>query len=186
MTLRDPDLDLRMRIAVLSDTHGLLRPEAIAFLKGADLILHAGDVGKEAILSQLQAIAPLKVVRGNVDTGVWAEKLPIAIDQNFHDGKLRIYMTHIWQDDFLKRVPGSPHVIIVGHSHKPELAIQPDGVLKLNPGSCGPRRFKLPVCAVCIDLNDRHAVIKIQDILDDKVLMEWSGTLHTLPQRHRT
>ncbi len=174
---------LVMRIAVISDTHGKLRPEVLSFLEGADFILHAGDVGKDGIISQLQAVAPVGAVRGNVDSEQWAEALPCEAHFQFLDGVLRIYMTHKWQDVPEVHDHSPPNLIIIGHSHKPELIMLPGGALKLNPGSCGPKRFKLPVCAALIHLQDRHAAISIHDILQKTILMEWSGTLHAYSER---
>ncbi len=129
-------------IGVISDTHGLLRPEALEALRGVSLILHAGDVGKPEILTQLEEVAPVKVVRGNVDRGEWAQQLPMT--EVAQVGGVFIYMLHILEDLDLDPVAAGFRVVIFGHSHKPSQEVK-RGVLYLNPGSAGPRRFKLPV-----------------------------------------
>ena len=128
-------------IGVISDTHGLLRPEAIGFLKSSDLIIHAGDIGNPDILEMLRSIAPTFAVRGNVDYGAWAQKLPekevVEVADKF------MYIIH--ELEALDLDPaGRFDVVISGHSHHPK-SYQKDGVLYFNPGSAGPRRFKLPV-----------------------------------------
>lgn len=132
------------RVGLISDTHGLLRPEAKAFLEGCDHIIHGGDIGNPDILEQLAALAPLTVVRGNNDHGDWAEDL--AETQRVQVGKVVIYVIHdIAQLDIDPRGAGV-HVVVSGHSHKPAV-IEREGVLYVNPGSAGPRRFKLPIAA---------------------------------------
>ena len=132
----------QMRIGLISDTHGLLRPEALAALTGCEHILHAGDIGKPEILDALRQIAPLSVVRGNNDEGLaWAAELPLVVELQL--GGVGLYMVHE-----LAHVPAElaqdVRVVITGHSHKP-LIEQRDERLWVNPGSAGPRRFKLPV-----------------------------------------
>jgi hypothetical protein len=131
-----------MRIGLISDTHGLLRPEAIAFLQGSDHIVHAGDIVGADILAQLARIAPVTAVRGNNDTGHWAE--PIHETELVILAGVTIYVLHDLND--LKRggLPPGVRVVVSGHSHKP-LAREAGGVLYVNPGSAGPRRFTLPV-----------------------------------------
>jgi uncharacterized protein len=131
-----------MRIGLISDTHGLLRPEALAFLQGCAHIVHGGDIGGPQILAQLSAIAPLTVVRGNNDVGDWAEQLPETAVVTL--GGARVCAIHD-----LARLVSDPtadgmKVVVSGHSHKP-LARMRDGVLYINPGSAGPRRFSLPI-----------------------------------------
>lgn len=129
-------------VGVISDTHGLLRPEAIAALEGSDLIIHAGDVGAPEILDRLREIAPTFAVRGNVDHGPWAEKLPSV--EVVEAGGLHLYVLHDLESlDLDPRAAGFA-AVIHGHSHNPS-AERRDGVLFLNPGSSGPRRFKLPI-----------------------------------------
>lgn len=132
-----------MIVGVISDTHGLLRPEAVDALRGVDLIVHAGDVGAAEILERLNAIAPTTAVRGNVDTQPWARALPLT--EVVQAGLLQLYVLHdLAALDLDAKVAGFA-AVISGHSHKP-LADVRDGVLYLNPGSAGPRRFSLPIC----------------------------------------
>jgi len=127
---------------VISDTHGLLRPEAIEVLRGSQCIIHAGDVGDPAILDKLNEIAPVTVVRGNVDTGVWSRKIPLTNVLEI-DGTL-IYVLHILNElDFKPEASGFA-AVIYGHSHKQHSEMK-NGVLYFNPGSAGPRRFDLPI-----------------------------------------
>lgn len=139
-----------MRIGVLSDTHGLLRPEALAALRGADHILHAGDVGNFDFLTQLRELAPVTAIRGNVDTHGDCAQLPAteAIELGGH----LVYMLHSIDDLDLKPDAAGISVVIYGHSHKPAIQ-QHKGVLYLNPGSCGPRRFNLPVTVAHLTLE---------------------------------
>jgi len=130
------------RIGLISDTHGLLRPQALSFLRGCDHIIHGGDIGDAEILARLSALAPLTAVRGNNDRGAWAERVAetelIRIDEVF------IYALHdLAQLDIEPRAAGV-HVVVSGHSHRPRVE-QRDGVLYVNPGSAGPRRFTLPI-----------------------------------------
>jgi uncharacterized protein len=129
-------------IGVISDTHGLLRPEAIAALEGCDRIIHAGDVGSANVLNQLRRIAPVVAVRGNVDKGHWANALPWSAVVEL-DG-YTIYVIHILADLDLQAAPADLRAVVFGHSHQPSIEDR-DGVLFLNPGSAGPRRFKSPV-----------------------------------------
>lgn len=132
----------RQVIGVISDTHGLLRPEAARALAGVDLIVHAGDIGKPEVLVELKKIAPVAAIKGNNDTGDWARRLPEV--RNVKVGQHRLYVIHdVHELDF---DPGARkfRAVISGHSHKPSVA-EKDGVLFVNPGSPGPRRFKLPV-----------------------------------------
>jgi putative phosphoesterase len=129
-------------VGVISDTHGLLRAEALDALKGSAHIIHAGDVGDASILHRLAAIAPVTAVRGNVDTAAWAERLPLA-DAIELGGRL-LYVLHQREHLDLEPRAGGISAVIYGHSHKPSIEFR-DGVLYLNPGSAGPRRFSLPV-----------------------------------------
>lgn len=129
-------------VGVISDTHGLLRPEAVAPLRGSDHIIHAGDVGDAEILKQLNAIAPLTAVRGNVDREAWARKLPET--QVLEAGGISIYVLHSVADLDLKPEAAGFAAVVSGHSHMPKQEVR-KGVLYFNPGSAGPRRFKLPV-----------------------------------------
>jgi len=131
-----------MKIGVISDTHGLLRPEALAALSGSDCIIHAGDIGDPAILGRLAKIAPVTAVRGNVDREKWARRIP---ETNILEaGGVSIYVLHNLQDLDLKPEAAGFVAVIYGHSHMPMQATK-NGVLYFNPGSAGPRRFRLPV-----------------------------------------
>jgi putative phosphoesterase len=128
------------RVGLISDTHGLLRPEAIAFLRGCDCIVHGGDIGNATVLAELSALGPLTAVRGNNDSGAWARTLP-------HSKELRVedILVHVVHDIADLNVDwGDFRVVVSGHSHKPAIDDR-DGVLFVNPGSAGPRRFKLPI-----------------------------------------
>jgi putative phosphoesterase len=133
------------RIGVISDTHGVLRPEAVGALQGCVLILHAGDVGAAGIVDALARIAPVVAVRGNVDTAPWARGLP-ATEVVEVDGR-HLYVLHQIEHLDLDPVAGGFAAVIYGHSHKPSAEVR-GGVLYLNPGSAGPRRFNLPITVV--------------------------------------
>lgn len=131
-----------IRIGLISDTHGLLRPEALQLLQGSDHIIHGGDIGGPAILAQLAALAPLTTVRGNNDHGAWAAQLPLTTSLTV--GGVCLYILHdLAQLDVEPKAAGI-QVVVSGHSHKPAVS-ERDGVLYVNPGSAGPRRFKLPI-----------------------------------------
>ena len=132
-----------MIVGVISDTHGLLRPEAIEALHGSDLIVHAGDVGAPEVLAQLRAIARTVAVRGNVDTQPWASVLPLT--EVVTAGPLHLYMLHDLAALDLDPKAAGFAAVISGHTHKPVADLR-DEVLYLNPGSAGPRRFSLPIC----------------------------------------
>ena len=146
-------------IGVISDTHGLLRPEAVDALRGVELILHAGDVGKPEVLDQLRQLAPLFVVRGNVDHGDWASRLPAS--EIVEIGGRSFYMLHDIGELDLDPPTAGFAAVIFGHSHQPLIETR-DGVLFLNPGSAGPRRFKLPVSVARIRVSG--------DALDPQIL----------------
>lgn len=131
-----------LTVGVISDTHGLLRPEAVEALRGVAHILHAGDVGTPEILEELRKIAPVTAVRGNVDRGEWAHRLPLTEAIEFEG--VSIYLLHTLDELDLKPEAAGFGVVVYGHSHKPRLEMK-RGVLYFNPGSAGPRRFKLPV-----------------------------------------
>src|SRR5262245_24054347 len=130
------------RLGIISDTHGLLRPEALAFLQGSDHIVHAGDIGNAGVLAQLSAIAPVTAVRGNNDRGAWADPLPETALLEFE--KTHIYTLHDLALLELDPPAAGVDVVISGHSHRPVIERR-DGVVYVNPGSAGPRRFSLPV-----------------------------------------
>jgi len=139
------------RIGLISDTHGLLREEALAALRCSELIVHAGDVGDREILTRLQDIAPVVAVRGNVDTEPWARReLPeTAVAQA---GDISLYVLHDVHALDLDPVAAGFHIVVSGHSHK-FLRSEKNGVLYINPGSAGPRRFTLPITVANLDLS---------------------------------
>jgi putative phosphoesterase len=142
------------RVGVISDTHGLLRPEAVTFLRGCRRLIHAGDIGSAAVLEELAAIAPVTAVRGNNDHGAWARRLPETVDLAVDS--VRVHVIHdLSQLDLAPRAR-RPDIVISGHSHKPVI-VRRDGTLLLNPGSAGPRRFKLPVsiAEIVVDASGR-------------------------------
>jgi len=141
----------QLTIGVISDTHGLLRPEAFEALRGSDLIIHAGDVGEPGILEQLGKIATVRAIRGNIDREAWAKSLPET--EVVEAGGLSLYVLHdVKQLDLNPRTAGFA-AVISGHSHQPSIRTR-DGVLYFNPGSAGPRRFRLPVSVGKITVRD--------------------------------
>ncbi len=149
------------RIGVISDTHGLLRPEAVAFLRGVDLVIHAGDIGHAGILEGLAAIAPVTAVRGNNDKGLWAASLPVSAVLQVD--RVSIYVIHdIAELDLDARTAGFA-VVVSGHSHKPSVA-ESDEVLYVNPGSAGPRRFKLPIAVAEIVVDGSSVRARVVEL----------------------
>jgi len=138
-----------MIVGVISDTHGLLRPQALAALEGSELIVHAGDVGNPHILEQLRGIAPTTAVRGNIDTGAWATSLPIA--EVVEVGDVHLYVLHDLAALDLDPTAAGFAAVISGHSHRPAADVR-NGVLYLNPGSAGPRRFTLPITVARLEI----------------------------------
>ncbi len=138
-------------VGVLSDTHGLLRPQAVEALRGSDLIVHAGDVGAPGILEELRTIAPTVAVRGNVDRGTWASPLPLR--EVVEAGPHLLYVLHVLDDLDLDPAAARFAAVIFGHSHEPAIERR-RGVLYLNPGSAGPRRFRLPVALARLHVGD--------------------------------
>jgi putative phosphoesterase len=143
-----------LRIGVISDTHGKLRPEAKRFLHGCDHIVHAGDIGRADVLGELAGVAPVTAVRGNNDRGEWAAALPQT--QSLKLGGVRVFVLHDLQELDMHPCPVDVQVVICGHSHKPQVLRQPSGILVINPGSAGPRRFKLPVTAAQLMIADEN------------------------------
>ena len=145
-------------IGVISDTHGLLRPEAAAALSGCDLIIHAGDIGAASVVTELESIAPVVAIRGNIDKAPWADAFPndevVKIDGRF------LYVLHNLNELDLDPVAAGFHAVVTGHTHKP-LIERRDGVLYLNPGSAGPRRFALPICLAKIEVLDEELSAEI-------------------------
>jgi uncharacterized protein len=149
------------RLGIISDTHGLLRQAARDALRGSDLIIHAGDVGKPEILEALRAIAPVVAVRGNVDTGNWAYRLPkTAIVEA---GSARIYILHNLRELEIDPAAAGFHIVISGHSHKPSRA-ERAGVMYLNPGAAGPRRFSLPISLARLDLANSPWTVEFLEL----------------------
>ncbi len=147
-----------MRIGLISDTHGLLRPEAVAALQGCAQIIHAGDIGKPQVLDGLRAIAPLEAIRGNIDTADWAQVLPERLDLRIEG--LTLHVLHDLKQLDIDPLAAGVDVVIAGHSHKPKVERR-DGVLYINPGSAGPRRFSLPISLALLELNDGDAQVEL-------------------------
>jgi putative phosphoesterase len=148
-------------VGVVSDTHGLLRPEAVRALEGADVIVHAGDVGRPDVLEDLRTVAPVVAVRGNVDTGAWARDLPVW--ETVEVGGHVLYVLHDLTDLDLDPAGAGFSAVVSGHTHRPYAETR-GGVLYLNPGSIGPRRFTLPVSMAEIRIEDdtlRHRLIDL-------------------------
>ena len=150
-----------LRIGVISDTHGLLRPEALAQLQGADYIVHGGDIGDPAILEQLAAIAPLTVVRGNNDNDAWAKAVPHGARLDV--GEVGIYAVHDIATLDVDPIAAGIRVVISGHSHRPASEWR-SGILYLNPGSAGPRRFKLPVSVAELLVDGRSVTARVIEL----------------------
>jgi putative phosphoesterase len=139
-----------LRIGIISDTHGLLRPEARRWLAGVAHIIHAGDIGRADVLVELRRIAPVTAIRGNIDTGDWAEQYPHT--QMARLGGRSFYVLHDLQRLQIDPAVCGIDVVVSGHSHRPRIETI-DGVLYLNPGSAGPRRFKLPITLATLELT---------------------------------
>jgi uncharacterized protein len=140
-----------MLIGVISDTHGLLRPEAVAALAGAEHILHAGDVGDAAILDALRKIAPVTAIRGNID--VWGECAELPATDVVELGDKLFYLVHSVRDLDINPAVAGISMVVCGHSHKASVEVR-DGVIYFNPGSAGPRRFSLPVTVGFVTVED--------------------------------
>ncbi len=151
-----------MTIGVISDTHGLLRPEAVAALQGSEHIIHAGDIGDPAILDKLRQIAPVTAIRGNVDRESWAASIP---DTNVLEiGGITIYVIHNLQELDLKPEAAGFAAVIYGHSHVPKREMK-DGVLFFNPGSAGPKRFRLPVTVGRLRIRNQRVETEIVELI---------------------
>lgn len=149
------------RIGLISDTHGLLRSEATAFLRGSDFIVHAGDICDPRILEELAVLAPVTAVRGNNDHGPWAETID-AIEW-LQVGEVLLYAIHDLAEIDVDPSSAGVHVVVSGHSHRP-LVERRDGVLYVNPGSAGPRRFKLPISVGEILVSGAAATARTVDL----------------------
>lgn len=152
-------------IGVISDTHGLVRPEALAALKGVELIVHGGDIGKPEVLESLGSIAPVHAIRGNNDRDPWAQKLPDILDLRVN--RARFYVIHNVNELAIDPNNAGIRVVVSGHSHKPSVA-QRDNVMFLNPGSAGPRRFKLPVTLALVKYSLGDWSVKMVNLLEPK------------------
>lgn len=149
-------------VGLISDTHGLLRQEAVEALRGSDLIIHAGDVGERSVFETLARVAPVAAVRGNVDTQGWAATLPAAAV--VEAGNARIHVLHNIHELGLDPVAEGFHVVVSGHSHRPRRT-ERAGVLYINPGSAGPRRFHLPVTVARLNLGQTPWTVDFIDVL---------------------
>jgi putative phosphoesterase len=150
--------DGEIHVGLISDTHGLVRPEAAAALEGSDLIIHAGDIGKPGIIAELEAIAPTHAVRGNVDTQGWAARLPIFAEVTA--GQQTFAVIHEIAQFDRDPVAAGYGAVVFGHSHQPLIETR-NGVLYINPGSAGPRRFKLPVTVAHAVVSGHNIRVKI-------------------------
>ncbi|HET7410633.1 MAG TPA: metallophosphoesterase family protein [Paracoccaceae bacterium] len=151
-----------MRIGVISDTHGLLRPEAEALLAGVDHILHAGDIGAPGILPRLAGIAPLTAIRGNIDIAAWALGLPDEVVVRL--AGRAVLMLHDLNRLAIDPAAEGIDIVVSGHSHRPKIEAV-GGVLYLNPGSAGRRRFRLPVTLAVLELGGGDPQAEIHDLL---------------------
>lgn len=149
-------------IGLISDTHGLLRQEALEALQGSDLIIHAGDVGNANILNQLRAVAPVVAVRGNIDKESWARQLPTTAA--IEAGPVNIYVLHNIHELDLNPAAAEFKLVISGHSHKPT-RMERSGVMYVNPGSAGPRRFRLPITVARLNLVQEPWTVDFIDLL---------------------
>lgn len=150
-----------VRIGVISDTHGLLRQEAMACLQGSALIIHAGDIGSVDVIAGLETLCPVHAIRGNVDKGAWADAFPNEIGMEV--AGWRIHVTHNLKTLAFDPAAAGFDVVISGHSHTPN-TFRENGVLYLNPGSAGPRRFRLPIAVATLALANRKASAKIHTL----------------------
>jgi putative phosphoesterase len=150
------------RVGLISDTHGLLRPEAKAFLEGCDYIVHGGDIGHPSILEELAKLAPVTAVRGNNDMGLWAE--PLRETEFLRVGEVFVYAIHDLAQLDIEPNAAGVRVVVSGHSHKP-LVEERNGVLYVNPGSAGPRRFKLPIGAGELLVNGSSVSARIVELV---------------------
>jgi putative phosphoesterase len=145
-------------IGVISDTHNLLRPEAVEVLVNTDLIVHAGDICNAKILEELKVLAPVVAVRGNNDQGSWAEDIPVY--QSINVGGILIYVIHDIKELNIYPAPPQTKIVIYGHSHKASTTKRED-ILYLNPGSAGPKRFSLPVSVALLKINENDIDARI-------------------------
>jgi uncharacterized protein len=163
-----------LRIGLISDTHGLLRPEAKAFLEHSDCIIHAGDIGAARVLRELRALASLYAIRGNNDIEPWAARIPER--RTLRLAGVRIHIVHDRAELAERPAPSGSRLIIAGHSHKPLIETW-DGGLLVNPGSAGPRRFGLPVAAGEIEIRGERLRVRLLDLSTRRPLPGLSATL---------
>jgi putative phosphoesterase len=149
------------RVGIISDTHGLLRPEAKTFLRGSDVIVHAGDIGRASVLAELAAVAPVTAVRGNNDKDAWADAVP-DFEVLRVEGVL-VYVLHDLAALNVDPVAAGYRVVVSGHSHRPSID-ERHGVLYVNPGSAGPRRFKLPVAVAELVVCGTSVVARVTEL----------------------
>ena len=150
-----------MRIGIISDTHGLLRPEATLRLAGVHHIIHAGDIGRPEVIAELRRIAPTTAIRGNIDRGDWAAGFPDTVRVTL--GGRSIFVLHNLNEIALDPAAAGIDVVVSGHSHRPKIETV-GGVLYLNPGSAGPRRFTLPVALATLELDGDALRPRIHDV----------------------
>lgn len=149
---------MALRVGLVADTHGLLRPPVLDWLRGSDHVIHAGDLCDEAVLAALRALAPLTVVRGNNDRGAWAAALPEAATVTL--GGVAVHVVHDLKE---LELPPGVRVVVCGHSHHPKVQ-EREGVLYVNPGSAGRRRFKLPICVGELLINGREVMPRVVEL----------------------
>jgi len=150
-----------MRLGVISDTHGLLRPQAIEALRGCAALVHAGDIGSPDVLAHLEALAPVTAVRGNNDCDAWSRHVPEEV--TFEIDRVRIHLLHDVKLLSIDPASENVNIVIAGHSHSP-LIDRRDGVLYFNPGSAGPRRFKLPIAVGILELHGGEVQARIVEL----------------------
>lgn len=152
---------MNILIGVISDTHGLMRPEALKALKGVELIVHAGDVGTPDVLDELKTVSPVVAVRGNMDSGAWSQRLPLT--EFINVGSLLLYALHDINRLDLEPAASGFSAVISGHTHRP-LIDNRNGVTFLNPGSAGPKRPKLPVTVALLQIKGRSLMPRIVEL----------------------
>jgi putative phosphoesterase len=153
---------MSIRIGLISDTHGLLRPEALDYLKGSDFIIHAGDIGRREIIAELAKLAPVTVVRGNVDIAPWTRSIPetdvLAVGSTTY-----VYVLHDIDALNIDPMAAGFQVVVYGHSHRPT-RWQKEGVLYVNPGSAGPRRFSLPISVGRLTVDEGAISVEMNEL----------------------
>ncbi len=153
--------ETRYHIGLISDTHGLMRPEAVVALRGSEMIIHSGDIGRPEILNRLRELAPVFAVCGNVDQGRWAEATPVNVVVEV--AGISIFVLHDLNEIDLDPAAAGFRVVISGHSHRPSVVTQ-KGVLYVNPGSAGPRRFSLPVSVGRLTIQEQTVSARIIEL----------------------